>query len=40
MKYNTSYEFLGKPLTKVISVAQNIGFTTPPDKTAITPENL
>ena len=31
---------LGKTVTKIIKVMQNIGFTTSPDRTTITQENL
>ena len=40
MKYNPSHETLGKTFTKIIGVMQNIGLTTLPDKTTITPEKL
>ena len=40
MKYNPSHESLGKPLTKIIRVMRNIGFTPSPDRTTITPEKL
>ena len=40
MDYNPSHEFLGKTLTKIIRVMQNIVFTTSPDVTTITQENI
>ena len=40
MYYNTLHESLGKPLIKNIRVMQNIGFTTSPNSTTSTPENL
>ena len=40
MKSNTSHKYLVKPLTNIIIVMQNIGFTTSSDRTKITPEKL
>ena len=40
MKYNPSHEYLGKILTKIIRVMQNIELTTSPDRTTITPEKI
>ena len=40
MKYNPSHEFLGKTLTNIIRVMRNVEFTTSPDSTTITPENI
>ena len=40
MKYNPSDESLGKPLTNIIRVMQNIEFTISPDITKIIPENI
>ena len=40
MKYNPSQEYLGKPLTNIIRVMRNNEFTTSPDRTTITPDNI
>ena len=40
MYSNTSHKSLGKPLTNIIRVIKNIGFTTLPDSTTIAPEKL
>ena len=40
MKSNTSYKYLGKPLTKIIRVMQKIGLTTSPERNTIIPEKL
>ena len=40
IKSNPSHEYLGKPLTNIIRVMQNIELTTSPDSTTITPEKL
>ena len=37
MKSNTSHEYLGKPLTNIIRVMQNIGLTTSQYRNIITP---
>ena len=37
---NPSHNSLGEPLIKIIRLIQNIGFTTSPDRTKITPENI
>ena len=40
MDYNTSHESIGKPLTNIIVVMRKVIFTTSPDITTGTPENL
>ena len=40
MKSNPSHESLDKPLTKIIREMLNIEFTTSPERTTITPENI
>ena len=40
MKYNPSQKSPGKTLTNIIKVMRNMEFTTSPDSTATTPENL
>ena len=40
MDSNPEYKYLGKPLTKIIIVMKNIGFTASPYITTIKLENL
>ena len=40
MNSNPQHKSLGKPLTNIIRVMQKIEFTTSPDSTTTTPENL
>ena len=40
MYSNTSHKYIGKPLKTIIIMMQNIGFTTSPDSTTITQENI
>ena len=40
MNYNPPHEYLGKLLTNIIRVMQNIKFTISPDRTTVTPENI
>ena len=40
MDSNPSHESLGKPFTKIIIVMRNIGFTTSPEITTITLDNI
>ena len=40
MDYNPSNESLGKNFTKIVIVIRNIGFTTSPESTTITPEKF
>ena len=40
VEYNPEHGSLGKTLTNIIRVMQNIGFTTSPEITTSAPENI
>ena len=40
MSYNSCHKSIGRTLTKIIRMTQNIGFTASPERTTITPENI
>ena len=40
MDFNKPHKYLGKNLTNIIRVIRNIGFTTSPERTIISPKKI